>query len=748
MKKIKFLLFLLIGILFSSSSFSQGTTSFCAYDNYGSKFELNLNDDAKTLTYKKYTSNGNLIQTLYGTYLLRDEGVYGSALKVVASVNGSTMKWIVIIDGFGNTQELRDESAGRVWSKCTSGLSGNSNKSDLSAPLISHERTQKEKEEDYKKYLEEQKIQKEKRDKYWETMENNGKLQSIYNQKKEDYNLFASKILSKNNTIDSVEYSWELITNKIKIDNFILSFKESKEKRNLKVNDLEIARFDFPVEMNWEDAVKACSSLGDGWHLPLISELNIIKKYQVNFSSNNYYWSLSETFEPERGFNSNGQSYEKPQTESRALAMYYGFNSNGSEDINDPQIKDYKNKVRAVWSYESTAAGVKAIKNEVDNPFEIAINSYTMGTSLKIARKDFPDKMTWRDAKIACSNLGDGWHLPSKDELDILYENKNKVPNITNDDYWSSSEFSSSSNLYGVRAWNQFFSDGQMINSLIDNKKKVRAIWSKKVADDVKKRREDELDYAKRRREIAINDSILSSKSIIIGKIEVYKEELKFPWGRNGICNFMQAEKACLELGDNWRLPTINELKKIAKDKNNNERVVRDCFIWSSSEGKNSDEILMLNPYSGKVYSARKVEGGYARPVRSYEPTREELIKIQTANELIGTPIKIGDLEVASKDFPKRLIWEDAIKACSDLGSGWRLPTWEELNNLQKKKNKIGGFADGSYWSASDKDEKGKLINFDNIPGALGLTFHDGKLAYYAKAQAVNVRAVRTFLKD
>ena len=120
MKKIKFLLFLLIGILFSSSSFSQGTTSFCAYDNYGSKFELNLNDDAKTLTYKKYTSNGNLIQTLYGTYLLRDEGVYGSALKVVASVNGSTMKWIVIIDGFGNTQELKDESAGRVWSPCTS----------------------------------------------------------------------------------------------------------------------------------------------------------------------------------------------------------------------------------------------------------------------------------------------------------------------------------------------------------------------------------------------------------------------------------------------------------------------------------------------------------------------------------------------------------------------------------------------------------------------------------------------------
>lgn len=99
---------------------SKSTKSFCAYDIYKSKYELNLNEDAKTLTYKKYDSDGNLLQTLYGTYQLRDEGVYGPALKVVASISGNTMKWLVIIDGFGNTQELKDESAGRVWSPCTS----------------------------------------------------------------------------------------------------------------------------------------------------------------------------------------------------------------------------------------------------------------------------------------------------------------------------------------------------------------------------------------------------------------------------------------------------------------------------------------------------------------------------------------------------------------------------------------------------------------------------------------------------
>jgi hypothetical protein len=729
MKTFSKILFFFFSTLFFLNGNSQGIKSFCAYDNLNSKYELNLNEDSKSLTYKKYNSSGSLLQTLNGTYVMRDEGVYGPTFKIIASINGNTLKWLVIRDGFGNIQELRDESAGRVWSKCASGLSGNSTSTGLSAPLISYERTQKEKEEDYKKHLEEEKIQKEKRDKYWEAIANNGKLERIYNQKKEDYNLFVSKTLSKNNAIDSSL----LLNEKIKIDKFIFLFKQNKEKRNFKVNDLEIAEQDFPEEMNWEDAVKACLSLGDGWHLPLISELNIIKKYQVNLSSNNYYWGSSETFEPETGFNSSGQSYEKPQNESRALAMYYGFLKNGSEDINDPQIRGYKNKVRAVWSYDATLAGVKAIKNELDNPFEIA--------NLKIAHRDFPDKMTWRDAKIACSNLGDGWYLPSKDELNILFENKNKVPNITNDDYWSSTEYSSSSNLYGVRAWNQFFNDGQMINSIIDNKKKVRAIWSKNVAADVKNRREDELNYAKRRRQIAINDSILSSKSIIIGKIEVYKKELIFPNQFRGM-NFMQAEKACLELGDNWRLPTIDELKKIAKDKNNNERVVRDCFIWTSSEGKNSDEILMLNPYSGKVYSAKKVEGGVVRPVRYYEPTPEELLQSESVNEIIGSPFKIGNLEIASKDFPKRLIWEDAIKACSDLGSGWRLPNSAELVLLQKNKKKIGGFADGSYWSSTDT-EAGKPIVIDGIQGARGLTFNDGNHAYYSKADDCNVRAVR-----
>ncbi len=42
----------------------------------------------------------------------------------------------------------------------------------------------------------------------------------------------------------------------------------------------------------------------------------------------------------------------------------------------------------------------------------------------------------------------------------------------------------------------------------------------------------------------------------------------------------------------------------------------------------------------------------------------------QDAKEIIGKPVKVGNLLVAENDFPKAMYWEDAKKACEALGQG------------------------------------------------------------------------------
>ena len=122
---------------------------------------------------------------------------------------------------------------------------------------------------------------------------------------------------------------------------------------------------------------------------------------------------------------------------------------------------------------------------------------------------------------------------------------------------------------------------------------------------------------------------------------------------------------------------------------------------------------------------------------------------IGQSTKIIGTPIKIGKLEVAQFDFPEKdgypkiMTWNEAKKVCANLGSGWRLPTKDELNLLYTNKNKIGGFSSDTmdgYWSSTEDS----IYFEDGGYGAWAQFFENGFQEGLGKISPLYVRAVRT----
>jgi len=108
--------------------------------------------------------------------------------------------------------------------------------------------------------------------------------------------------------------------------------------------------------------------------------------------------------------------------------------------------------------------------------------------------------------------------------------------------------------------------------------------------------------------------------------------------------------------------------------------------------------------------------------------------KEQIKEEKNSSTIKIGNLEVMTEDLGS-MTWDDAVKACADLGDGWRLPTKDELNVLYENQYEIGGFANLNYWSSTEYDFYSAWFQY----------FYNGFQFYFLKTNTSYVRAVRAF---
>tara|TARA_R110000772_G_scaffold82292_3_gene174593 strand:+ start:1422 stop:1847 length:426 start_codon:yes stop_codon:yes gene_type:complete len=63
-------------------------------------------------------------------------------------------------------------------------------------------------------------------------------------------------------------------------------------------------------------------------------------------------------------------------------------------------------------------------------------------------------KYNFKEAVDACKLLGEGWRLPTRVELLLMYENKDEIKDFTNNNYWSSTENDA------IGAWKQDFTNG------------------------------------------------------------------------------------------------------------------------------------------------------------------------------------------------------------------------------------------------------------------------------------------------
>ena len=83
----------------------------------------------------------------------------------------------------------------------------------------------------------------------------------------------------------------------------------------------------------------------------------------------------------------------------------------------------------------------------------------------------------WQDAKSICEDLGDGWRLPTREELHLMWLNRDTIGGFAAAYYWSSCEFNN------FNAWYQHFFDGNQYFINKDYTYHVRAVRERNVND-------------------------------------------------------------------------------------------------------------------------------------------------------------------------------------------------------------------------------------------------------------------------
>jgi hypothetical protein len=128
-------------------------------------------------------------------------------------------------------------------------------------------------------------------------------------------------------------------------------------------------------------------------------------------------------------------------------------------------------------NFQKTDSFQSIIKNDVSKDDEYRKGIIGVPIKLEgfeVAQFDFEIKLNWVDARNACNRLGDGWDLPSKEQLKIIFDNRTKLTDFSLGLYFSTTK--NEDNL----PWTHDFFLGTQIPKDQKNKFYVRAVRTTK----------------------------------------------------------------------------------------------------------------------------------------------------------------------------------------------------------------------------------------------------------------------------
>ena len=322
----------------------------------------------------------------------------------------------------------------------------------------------------------------------------------------------------------------------------------------------------------------------------------------------------------------------------KGYGSYVRLIKDNPEKIEKERIAKEEKKVK-----DSTEKALKLIEDSIKSVEKIKkiIGKSIQLDGFTVAEFDIPSDFyvdSWinmGDAKKACEKLGKGWRLPTIEDLNLIYQNRDKIGGFETDRfYWSSTDappFENGKIGYSKRAWQKRFRDG-----------------------------------------------------------------LQRPWYKDNSDNF-KVRPIFASTSDFERDSTRKALKRV------------------------SDSLMIVE----KEFLEEKIR-------------KEDSVRIA---KIIGQPIEFNGLFVAEFDFPNEMNWEDAKKACENLGKGWRLPTEAEMQSIIKNREESGisNFKFQMYYWCSDSLPGSRLVVFLDSKGK-PKTYRTDKLD-----ERFMVRAIRSF---